>query len=243
MQLPGRLKATTIGDLLGTLHRSGASGTLELVEGNGRKHRVHLAVGLVTAVEVDRATASLAEVLRRQDEIDEDVLRRSLLRAMASRRLHGEVLVRDFHLSPEIVDRALRRQIMIRLAILEDVADAQICFRVTVRPPRGALTNDPLHSADFLVGRRRARDRASEFESGTYRSTRSLPGAFDPTRVAAYRVLGLPFGADTLDVKTAYRRLVRTYHPDLHPDATHDERQTLSSRFAEVTAAYRALVA
>ena len=44
-------------------------------------------------------------------------------------------------------------------------------------------------------------------------------------------------------MKQAYRRLVRAYHPDLHPDATHDERKTLSARFSEVTAAYRSLVA
>jgi curved DNA-binding protein CbpA len=56
-------------------------------------------------------------------------------------------------------------------------------------------------------------------------------------------VLGLPFGADPPEVKSAYRRLVRAYHPDLHPDATHDERRSLAARFAEVTAAYRALVA
>ena len=83
MQLPGRLKATTLGDLLGALHRGRASGTLELVESSGRAHRVHLAHGSVTAVEVDRAGASLGEILRQEDEVDDDVLRRSLLRAMA----------------------------------------------------------------------------------------------------------------------------------------------------------------
>src|SRR5437868_11820765 len=144
MQLPGRLKATTLGDLLGALHREAATGTLELVEPNARTHRVHLARGLVTAVELDRASVSLAELLRREDEIDDDILRRSLLRAMASRRLHGEVLVRDFHLSPSIVGRVLRQQVMIRLAVLEEIADAQIAYRVTVRPPRGALTDEPL---------------------------------------------------------------------------------------------------
>jgi curved DNA-binding protein CbpA len=44
-------------------------------------------------------------------------------------------------------------------------------------------------------------------------------------------------------VKQAYRRLVREYHPDLHPAASYEERRALSARFAEVTAAYRALVA
>lgn len=247
MQFPGRLKATTFGDLLGALYRSGSTGTLELAEASGRVHRVFVASGRVTAVEIDRASASLAEILRRQDEVDEETLRRSLLRAMASRRLHGEVLVRDFHLSPEIVDRALRRQIMHRLQILEDLDDAQICFRVAVRAPRGALTDAPLEPSDFLSGRRRLRDRTtSEPTSGTYRvahATAGMPGGWDPGRARACRTLGVSFGAGAPEVKAAYRRLVRAYHPDLHPDATHEERRSLAARFAEVTAAYRALVA
>ncbi len=249
MQLPGRLKATTLGDLLGTLHRGGSTGTLELTEPNHRVHRVHLSSGLVTAVELDRATASLAEILRRQDEIDEDVLRRSLLRAMASRRLHGEVLVRDFHLSPTVVGRALRRQVMLRLQVLEEMSDAQVGFRVTVRPPRGALVDDPLAAPEFLLGRKRTRDRATAPASGAFRSSTGaraaagMPGGWDPARANAYRALGVSFGADETAVKQAYRRLVRAYHPDLHPEASHDERRSLSAKFTEVTAAYRALVA
>jgi DnaJ-domain-containing protein 1 len=246
MHLPGRLKATTLGDLLGALHRNGSTGTLELAEPSGRVHRVHLATGLVTAVEVDRATASLAEILRRQEEIDEDTLRRSLLRAMASRRLHGEVLVRDFHLSPAVVGLALRRQVMVRLHVLEELADAQLSFRVTVRPPRGALIDAPLDAPEFLAGRKRTRDKGGAPASGTYRASAShvgLPGGWDPARARAYRALGVSFNADAMEVKQAYRRLVRAYHPDLHPDATHDERKTLSARFAEVTAAYRSVVA
>src|SRR5580704_5261133 len=108
MQLPGRLRSTTLGDLLGALHRAAATGTLELVEDRGRAHRVHLTRGLVAAVELDGASPSLAEILRRDRAADEDVLRRSLLRAMAARRLHGEVLVDEFFLSPAVVGGALR---------------------------------------------------------------------------------------------------------------------------------------
>jgi DnaJ-domain-containing protein 1 len=244
MHLPGRLKATTLGDLLGSLHRGRVSGTLELAESSGRVHRVYLSSGLVTAVEVDRAAASLGEILRGEDQVDDDTLRRSLLRAMASRRLHGEVLVRDFHISPEVVGRALRRQLMLRLQMLEDLADAQIFYRVTVPPPRGALLDQPLRASEFLAGKKRARDRGPE--SGAHRSARppsGFPGSVDATRIGAYRALGVAAGAPTDEVKRAYRRLVREYHPDLHPDATHEERRSLSMRFAEVTAAYRTLVA
>jgi len=246
MQLPGRLKATTLGDLLGALHRGRASGTLELVEGTGRAHRVHLTCGSVTAVEVDRAAASLGEILRHEEDVDDDVLRRSLLRAMASQRLHGDVLVRDFQISPDVVDRALRKQIMLRLQMLEALADAQVFYRVAVRPPRGALVDDPVGADEFLKGRKRARDRAADPVSGVYRTARpstGMPGSVDVGRIVAYRALGLASGAAETEVKQAYRRLVREYHPDLHPDASSDERRALSARFAEVTAAYRSLVA
>ena len=79
MDLPGRLRATTLGDLLGALHRARVNGTLELAEDRGRLHRVHLAQGLVAAVELDAASPSLAEILRNDHAADDDVLRRSLL--------------------------------------------------------------------------------------------------------------------------------------------------------------------
>lgn len=242
MQLPGRLKATTLGDLLGAIHRSRSSGTLELTENNGRAHRVFLTGGLVTAVELDRASASLAEILRRYDEIDEDTLRRSLLRALASRRLHGEVLVRDFQLSPVVLDRALRRQIMLRLAVLEELGEAQISFRVAVRAPRGALLEEPLRPRDFLAGRKRARDREARSEASESQSMRVAPPV-DAGKAQAYRALGVAVGSGETEIKRAYRRLVRSYHPDLHPSASADERRTLSVRLSEVTAAYKALVA
>ena len=137
MDLPGRLRSTTLGDLLGSLHRASVNGTLELSEDRGRVHRVHLARGLVAAVELDAASPSLAEILRSEHAADDDVLRRSLLRAIASQRLHGEVLVDDFRLSPDVVGNALRRQVVARLAVLDKLPDARISFRVAVRVPRG----------------------------------------------------------------------------------------------------------
>src|SRR5580693_421490 len=151
MDLPGRLRATTLGDLLGALHRARVNGTLELAEDRGRVHRVHLAQGLVAAVELDAASPSLAEILRSDRAADDDVLRRSLLRAMASKRLHGEVLVDDFRLSPAVVGDALRRQILARLSVLDKLGDARVSFRVAVRTPRGALHGAPVGPGDFLA--------------------------------------------------------------------------------------------
>src|SRR5262245_19721542 len=59
MHLPGRLSASTLGDLLGALHRDRVTGLLELSEVRrplgrsvpGRVHRIHLRDGLIAAVE------------------------------------------------------------------------------------------------------------------------------------------------------------------------------------------------
>jgi|CZKU01.1.fsa_nt_gi hypothetical protein len=248
MDLPGRLRSTTLGDLLGALHRAGSTGTVELTEDQGRLHRVYLAQGLVTAVELDGATPSLAEILRGDRAADEDVLRRSLLRAMASQRLHGEVLVDDFRLSPEVVGNALRRQVVGRLAVLDRLHDARISFRVAVRPPRGALTgrgadgagrrlwDPPLRPSEFLHGRRRRHERSGP-------APHAAPPPATPASSLPWRVLGLSPGAEVAEIKRAYRRLARAVHPDLHPGASDDERRALEMRFAEVTAAYRTLVA
>ncbi len=235
MDFPGRLRTTTLGDLLGSLHRAAATGTLELTEDRGRAHRVYLSSGLVAAVELDGATSSLAEVLRAEKAADDDLLRRSLLRALASRRLHGEVLVADFHVSPEVVGNALRRQIVARLLVLDRLLDARVAFRVAVRPPRGALSGgSAVGPREFLHGRRRRRD------ADAPRTPSRMPVPADPL---AWRVLGLPPGSGVEDIKRAYRRLAKSLHPDLHPLATDEERADLQSRFAEVTDAYRTLVA
>jgi len=63
-----------------------------------------------------------------------------------------------------------------------------------------------------------------------------------PARAAACRLLGIDEDADLETVKRAYRRLARALHPDLQPDADGARRRQLEARFAEVTAAYEALV-
>src|SRR5512134_2342289 len=50
-----------------------------------------------------------------------------------------------------------------------------------------------------------------------------------------YEILGLSRKASGEDIKKAYRRLAREYHPDVNPDPAAEE------RFKEVTAAYEIL--
>jgi DnaJ domain len=243
MNLPGRLRATTLGDLLGTLHRAEATGTLELAEDVGRTHRVYLSVGFVVAVEVDGASPTLGEILRHGHLVRDDLLKRSLLRAISSNRLHGDVLVQDFRVEDGVVRAALRQQIMERLERLDRVTDARVLFRVALRAPRGALTDTPLCASQFLPGKRRARDavRAADAPSAPPSGARTCSP--QRSRDVALRVLGVTSLADEPEIRRAYRRLARAFHPDLHPAASEDERRALVERFQAVTEAYRALVA
>jgi DnaJ-domain-containing protein 1 len=64
----------------------------------------------------------------------------------------------------------------------------------------------------------------------------------DHRRASASRMLGVPEDADLEAIKRAYRRLARDLHPDLQPEADATRRRALERRFAEVTAAYEALL-
>ena len=48
-----------------------------------------------------------------------------------------------------------------------------------------------------------------------------------------YSVLGIPASASDDEVKKAYRRLAKEYHPDIHPDRAYAEK-----KMAEINAAY-----
>jgi DnaJ domain len=52
-----------------------------------------------------------------------------------------------------------------------------------------------------------------------------------------YRILGLKIGASLDEVKTAYRRLARQYHPDINPGDRHAH-----EKFIQLNEAYKTLL-
>ncbi|MCA9904865.1 MAG: J domain-containing protein [Anaerolineae bacterium] len=57
------------------------------------------------------------------------------------------------------------------------------------------------------------------------------------TEAAHYALLGVNLGASLDEVKQAYRRMARQYHPDLHPT----QKQEFTAKMAEINAAFDAI--
>ncbi len=250
MQLPGRLRLTTLGDVLGAVHRARASGVLELQE-RGNTHRVFWSDGMITQVDTDLVRTRLGDLLAGQGFLGARALARLARRLLeAPRQRAGEILVEEGFVSPDLVSAGLRRQLRQKLEALFQLEDAQLTFRI---PRPHDQHRNPLSPGEFLHGRPRARPRArysaaeerakSGPTPGSYGSAGSSPRQRAPhgSRSRAYATLGLLPGADRATIQQAFRRLALNLHPDRFPNADAGERARLLSRFAELSAAYHSL--
>lgn len=238
MQLPGRLRLTTLGDVLGALHRAGAGGVLELTEERGVTHRIFWHGGMITQIETDLCRERLGDVLAGQGMLGARALARLARRLLeAPRRRAGEILVEEGLVSSELVSAGLRRQLRHKLEALYRLRDAQLAFRI---PRPHDSHRSPLSPGEFLHGRPRARVRAKAEPRPPREQTTTLPHG---TRTRAYALLGILPGADRETVQQAFRRLARALHPDRYPHADAAERARLLSRFSELSAAYHSILA
>ncbi len=233
MQLPGRLRGTTLGDLLGTLYRARATGVLELIEtqgtGAGRSHRVRVEQGLVTRGDTAYEVPKLGEILLEQGELRASALVR-LVRELGSGAVQsGRWLLEQRLVSADTVARALHEQQRRRLEPLFSLEDGLVRFRVPRPELRDAARPAPLDASEFLHGRPRAR--------GTRSARRRAPAE------GPWCVLGLTPDATLSDVKQAFRKLAAKSHPDRFPHASAEERGRLMRDFAQLTSAYHALIA
>jgi hypothetical protein len=237
MLLPGRLGATTLGDLLGTLYRARATGVLELVELDGavagRTHRIHLERGLVAHVDSPLRVPRLGEILQGGGFLAASAACRLEGRATSCRKSIGTILLEEGLCTPQVLGAALRHQLRSRLDALFGLADARLGFHVAC--PRGTRHDSPvpLSPHETLHGRPRQREPLA-----ARKGCRA-----DSARARAFAVLGLEAGADRARVQRAFRQRAAEVHPDRHPRASATERAALLRRFSELSAAYHELVA
>lgn len=244
MQLAGRLRRTTLGDLLGTLYRARVTGVLELAESARRDHRIHLAEGRIFAVETPAHGPPLGVLLRRAGLLDASGQRRLAARmAQTPGRLTGELLLEERLVSRPRLDAVLRAQLLERLEALFRLSDATVTFHVAEPRHRAALSPILLSMSEYLHGRPRARDRqgAPRREPPPRSRIEAFAQAETP-RARALRTLGLPREATRDQITRAFRRLASEAHPDRFPNASPEEKQRQTVRFAELAAAYHLLV-
>lgn len=202
MQLPATLEQTTLGDLLGTLHRGRGFGVLEVVEKpSGWVHAIQLWDGYVVGVHVTRGCVTLGEVLcrRSDDPLLPGAVRRALQRLADGRPL-GERLLAAGVVSRTQLNAALLELCRERLSFIERLPRADVRFRPLRGSTRAELRLGP---ESFLHGRRRLRE-------GAPRAARRTDSPLE----LDYRALGLTPGAPMADVKQAFRAAVRRHHPD-----------------------------
>ncbi len=168
MLLPGRLDATTLGDLLGMLYRGNVTGVLELSEiaatdgatRHGRTHRIHLLSGLVAGVETELQVTPIGEILVQAGKVDRRAVEVMLYRmALGDPRQAGAILVGMGAVTQEALIQGLRTQMHARLdAVYRGLADARVAFRLSRPLPKDALRIGTLMPRDFLHGRKRKRE-------------------------------------------------------------------------------------
>jgi len=229
--------------VLGSLFRARVTGLIRLTEASGgaagRTHGVYLSNGEVVAVDTQTPVFSLGEILRRRGLLDGTAQRRLGLRiAAGSNRKVGQLLVEECHISPDVVNAALRQQLRAKLDALFRLQDAILSFHVACTLPKGAVL--PLSPREYLHGRPRARDRAD----APRQKARPVPrrGALLAARSEALSLFGLDEDASVSDVTRAFRDLARDVHPDRHVRASDAERRAMEQRFAALSAAYHALI-
>lgn len=236
MFLPGRLRSTTLGDLLGTLHRARVSGELELIGRDppfvGHRHRISVRDGLVTDVRTVLPVPPLGEVLLGEGGLTEEQHQQLLgaLRLQRGRRV-GEIAIGLGLVSRDRIASALGKQIRLRLDALFELRDADVRFHPL---PRGEERRGRLGPSEFLHGRRRARENQSP--------DRTVNAPSDPALSRAFQLLGLAPSAARTDVRRAFRRLASTAHPDLHTHLPAAQRRALESRLTELSQAYHTII-
>lgn len=60
--------------------------------------------------------------------------------------------------------------------------------------------------------------------------------------VSAYKVLGINTSANKSEIKTAYRKLAKKFHPDRHPKAGSEQLVVLQEKFYKISEAYDTLI-
>ncbi len=194
MFLPGKLTVSTLGDVLGALHRAGVTGVVELREMSGvmlgRRHAISLADGMVTEVETPLAPVATVSLAARLDTLF--ALRDASIRFSVARSptTAPRLPPREFlHGRPRARDRA------------HDRAHRATMPPPSLPPPPRPAEPDEARAARFVLG-----IDAGASEEDIRRAFRRLAREHHPDRVAT----GSPVDAERARLRLA--SITAAYH-------------------------------
>jgi len=239
MILPGSLRTTTLGDVLGKLHRGGVSGVLELIAAGppwaGTHHLVTLVSGIVRDVATPLPAPRIGEVLRDQGVLRDHEHLRFVEALDRTRARSGALLVELGLVSEATLRYGLSRQMRLRLDRIFGIDSGELRFHPLARAR--AVSSVALGPRDFLHGRPRARDRGRDRDSHGSHDLEHAAG-----RRAALDLLGLGHGATRDQIRHAFRKTAAQVHPDLHRNLDARGLAAMQARFAELSRAYHLLI-
>ncbi len=179
---------------------------------------------------------------------------RYLLRARGSAQFRlGHTLSGRFAIDPFRPDASIRQHVEAQVLSTERLRErvGQKPLTVSLPPHPSALLSDEREIVSWLQQAQTIDQLLQRGELPSSRLFRLLVyldalgvlviGLATGQLAAAYALLELPASATRADVKSAYRRLARSLHPDQFPGASLTELRARSDRFAAIAAAYRLL--
>jgi len=107
----GSLEATPLGHLLVYSLDRLLTGTLVLEESSGKRHAIYFDEGGPSKAKIQDPVLFLGAVLVEQKAITADVCDRTLVEAMGSNQLHGQILLEQGHIDERALREGLREQL------------------------------------------------------------------------------------------------------------------------------------
>jgi hypothetical protein len=229
-----------------------------MAEGTAFQGRALIEQGIVSEAAIDDALRRQADLrLERLAAIEAGTWKFEPAAPPASVKLGGRPVALahwarrflDAHLNAPEARKLLGDLCMARFRLIDDLGPAEATLDDLDRRLCKKLL-EPTNLAELLAVRGATRPRVlallfflagvGALVAGTHKPAFASKPRVDPI-ARAHEILGVPTGSDADTIRKAYRNLVRTLHPDLHPGLPPVARRTLELRFAAVSAAYRSL--
>ncbi len=145
-------------------------------------------------------------------------------------------------------DTAKEAILMLRDMLKKDIPLGDVCRQIS-RNMEYASRVQLLHilfeisasDGDYDKNEIRVIERIASYLNISYKDVESIKNMFIPSTDSAYKILEIDSSASDGDIKRAYRRMARKYHPDTVNHLGEDFQKSANEKFRKVNEAYQAI--